>query len=243
MGMITVLLQGWNEREAFQGAHVGLDVFQRLQTRGVLGALAAFTRSLGMGLLVPACYTIVTELIAQSGEEAPSMRRRLCQACCLILIPAGFGAYCLVCKSVSGDAFKFLEYQREHWGQQAGLFFSTAAYQTENALRKFTDGDMGTMLGLWVSNLVCSFGALLIMALAARKLKPLYSMYFLAYYVVAIGTTWLLSAPRYLAACAPLGLALSGLTEDRRDDSFMTVLFAVLYVLYAFFMANRWQVW
>ena len=196
-----------------------------------------------MVLLVPGVYTLVTALIAPKTGEALPVRRRIAQAFCLLLIPAGFGMYCLVSKSVSGNAFQFLIYQREHWGQQAGLFFSTAAYQTENALRRYAEGDMGVMMGLWVSNLVCSFGALGIMAAAAKKLKPVYSVYFMAYYVIAIGTTWLLSAPRYLVACAPLPLALSGMTEDRRTDGLMTVLMTTLYILYAWFMANRWQVW
>ena len=215
----------------------------RFLSAGVLGGLAAFTRSLGIVLLVPAAYTLITSMVAKKAQKAPSVRRRIGQALALLLIPAGFGAYCLVCRSISGDAFKFLEYQRDHWGQSAGLFFSTAAYQTENALRRFTEGDMGTMMGLWVSNLACSFGALIVMALAARRLRPVYSVYFFAYYAVAIGTTWLLSAPRYLLACAPLSLALGRLTEDRRTDGAVTVLLTALYMLYAFFMANRWQVW
>ena len=212
---------------------------------GVLGGLAAFTRSLGITLLVPAGYIWLTELIASvpEGEKRTPVSRRAAQLAALLLIPAGFGAYCLVCRSVSGDAFKFLEYQREHWNQSAGLFFSTAAYQTEYALGKYASGELDILMGLWVPNLLCSFGALAVMMFAARRIKPAYSAYFLAYYVIAVGTTWLLSAPRYLTACAPLPLALSGLTEDRRTDDVLTVVLTVLYALYAMCMANRWQVW
>jgi len=212
---------------------------------GILGGLAAFTRSLGLMLIVPAGYTLVTELVSKrpAGEKKTPVFRRVLQFACLLLVPAGFGAYCLVCRSVSGNPFQFLIYQREHWSQQAGLFFHTAAYQTQNAVARFREGDIQIMLGLWASNLVCSFGALTVMAMAARRLKPVYSVYFMAYFVVAIGTTWLLSAPRYLAACASLPLALAGMTEDRRRDDVLTVLLVLLYALYAMFMANRWQVW
>lgn len=207
---------------------------------GLLGGLAAFTRSLGLTLLVPAVYSLVTDML---GERKTPVLRRVRQAASLLLIPAGFGVYCLICRSVSGNAFQFLLYQREHWGQSAGFFFNTAAYQTEAAVSRCQSGELEIFMGLWIPNLVCTFGALIVMALAVRRLRPAYSMYFLAYYAVAVGTTWLLSAPRYLAACMPLSLGLASLTEDRRADDAMTVLLVILYVLYAQFMALRWQVW
>lgn len=207
---------------------------------GFLGGLAAFTRSLGLALIVPAVYCLVTDTLS---DRRVSPARRAGQLAALLLIPAGFGAYCLICRAVSGDAFKFLEYQRDNWHQSPGLFFGTAAYQTEYAAARWQSGDIEALMGLWLPNLVCSFGALTVMAAAARRLKPAYSVYFMAYYVIAVGATWLLSAPRYLAACAPLGLGLSSLTEDRRADDILTVLLVILYVLYAQCMANRWQVW
>ncbi len=212
---------------------------------GVLGGLAAFTRSLGLMLAVPAGYQLITSMISAvpEGEKKTPAWRRVLQFAALLLIPAGFGVYCLISRAVSGDAFKFLEYQREHWNQQAGLFFHTAAYQVQNAIWRYQDGELTTMIGLWIPNLVCSFGALIIMILGARRVKPVYSVYFMAYYIVAIGTTWLLSAPRYLLACAPLPLALSKITDDRRADDALTVLLMILYMFYAMCMANRWQVW
>ena len=212
---------------------------------GILGGLAAFTRSLGLMLAVPAGYQLITSILSArpEGEKKTPVGRRVLQFAALLLIPAGFGVYCLISRDVSGDPFKFLVYQREHWGQKAGFFFHTAAYQTQNAIWRFGDGDLNTMIGLWIPNLVCSFGALGIMAIAVRRVKPVYSVYFMAYYIVAIGTTWLLSAPRYLLACAPLPLALSGLTKDRRADDVLTVLLMILYMFYAMCMANRWQVW
>lgn len=216
---------------------------QKWPAAGILGGLAAFTRSLGLVLIVPMGYALVTAAVIRPAGDKRAALRRILPFLSLLLIPAGFGAYCLICRSVSGDAFKFLEYQREHWGQSPGLFFDTAAYQTEYAAGSIASGDMETFLGLWLPNLFCSLGALFVMALAVRRLRPVYSMYFLAYYVVAIGATWLLSAPRYLVACAPLGLGLSSLTDDRRRDGFMTVFLTVLYVIYAIFMVKRWQVW
>ena len=211
----------------------------------LLGGMAAFTRSLGLMLLAPAAYEIITDTIAK--RETPwtpaERRRQVLRYAALLLIPAGFGAYCGVCYAVSGNPFQFLIYQREHWSQSAGLFFNTAAYQTERIVSTAQAEDYHLMLGLWIPNVVCSLGALAVMAVGVRKLRPVYSLYFMAYYLLAIGTTWLLSAPRYLVACFPLSMALTELTENRRADDFFTILFTILYGLYAAFMAMRWQVW
>ena len=211
---------------------------------GVIGGLASFTRSLGLVLLAPAVYEFVTDIIAQSGAEKNRslVSRRVGQAVALLLIPAGFAVYCLINYTVSGEPFQFLVYQSENWNQRLGLFFHTAAYQTEYALEE-TYGDTGSLLGLWLPNLSYLYGALIIMIFAVRRLKPVYSMYFLAYYVIAIGATWLLSAPRYLVACAALSLGLSGISEDRCVDDTVSVILTAAYTFYAMCMANRWQVW
>lgn len=65
--------------------------------------------------------------------------------------------------------------------------------------------------GLYIPNLVCGFGALGIMVPGIKKLRPGDGAFFLAYYGVAMGCTWLLSAPRYLAVCYPLALGLGAL--------------------------------
>lgn len=214
---------------------------KRWLAAGLMGGLAAFTRSLGLTLLAPVCYERIAEALAR--RDTRSAARRIASFGALLLIPAGFGAYCLICRQVTGNAFRFLTYQREHWGQSLGLFFHTAAYQTENAISYAREGQIEKVIGLWLPNLLCVFGALIVMIPAVKRLRPSYTAYFIAYYVLAVGTTWLLSGPRYLAALFPVGMALGGLTEDRRADDGLTVLLSMLYVIYAYALAARWQVW
>ena len=218
---------------------------RRFAAAGLMGGLAAFTRSVGLVLLAPLCY----ELIADALERRPSgmggrERGRLAlSAAAVLLVPAGFGAYCLVCRAVSGDPFRFLVYQREHWNQSLGYFFNTAAYQMNYAAIAWQDGDMERLFGLRLPNLLCIFGSLALMTAAARRLRPSYTAYFIGYFVVAIGTTWLLSGPRYLSVVFPLSFAVAGYTESRRADNAVTIAFTVLYVLYMYVLVMRWQVW
>ena len=202
------------------------------------GALAAFTRSLGLTLLVP----LMMELIAAIIRHELSARRALTRAFALLLIPAGFGAYLLVNYAVAGDPFQFLTYQAEHWGQHLGLFFNTAAYQTELAIGTVRTNPHN-FWGLWLPNLLAAFGALALMIAAVRKLRPGYVAWFIAYYVIAIGATWLLSAPRYLLACLPVPAAASLVTERQSVHRALIPVLGVLWMLYFLAFLLRWQVW
>lgn len=207
---------------------------------GLLGALASFTRSLGLTLVIPVFFDFL-EFLRTAGEKPPG--KTVAKGLCLCIIPLGFLAYCCICRAVSGQWFKFLEYQSVHWHQSLGLFFNTAAYQMEYAIADFQTLDYEGLIGLWIPNLLCSFLSLTVMLLAARKLHAGYTAYFIGYFVIAIGATWLLSAPRYLAACFPVSMGLAAVTEKRSADSFATAGLMVLYLLYAFLFVWRWQVW
>lgn len=196
----------------------------------LLGAYAAFTRSPGLILIVP----ILFELIRK--------RARPREYLSLLIVPLGFAAYCLINYTVSGDAFKFMEYQSVHWHQQLGWFFNTAAYQTENALAAASD-NRAFFFGLWLPNLTAQLLALVIMILAARKIRASYTAYFIAYFAVTMGATWLLSAPRYLAAMISLPIALAALSSKKYAERVLITLSAVFFIAYFAVFLLRWQVW
>ena len=202
----------------------------KLISGSLLGAYAAFTRSPGLILIVP----ILFELIHKRAKPREYVA--------LIIVPLGFAAYCLVNYKVSGDAFKFMEYQSVHWHQQLGWFFNTAAYQTENALATAADNP-AFFFGLWLPNLLAQLLALVIMILAAKKLRASYTAYFIAYFVVTMGATWLLSAPRYLAAMLSLPAALAALSPKKRTERILLVLSVLFFIAYFAVFLLRWQVW
>lgn len=176
---------------------------------GLCGAYAAFTRSLGL----------------------------------LLLVPLGFAAYCYINWRVAGNPLQFLIYQREHWNQRTGLFFSTAAYQTDYLLRCLRSGNWRDALGLWLPNLIACFSALILLAKAAPRLRASQTAWFLAYYIIAVGATWLLSAPRYLLVLLPVPLALAQCAQKRTANIALTALSALAALGYLAAFALRWQVW
>ena len=203
-------------------------------TACLIAAWAAFTRSLGITLLVP----LALELIRCAMQK----RIRPAAYAALLLVPLGFAAYLLVNQQVAGDPFQFLVYQSEHWHQNLGLFFDTASYQTEYAIGTFRDNPHN-FWGLWLPNLTASFGALIVMILSGKKLRGSWMVWFVPYYFIAIGATWLLSAPRYLLAFFPLSEGISVLTERKRVRVTVFLLLGVLFLLYFLAFLLQWQVY
>ena len=203
---------------------------------GLCGAYAAFTRSLGLLLIVPLLWELVHDAV---------QRRRVSirQVVGLLLVPLGFAVYCCINRHVSGNPFQFLIYQREHWNQRTGLFFSTAAYQTDYLLRCLRSGNWRDALGLWLPNLVACFSALILLAKTAPRLRASQTAWFLAYYIIAVGATWLLSAPRYLLVLLPVPLALAQCAQKRTANIALTALSALAALGYLVAFALRWQVW
>lgn len=210
---------------------------------GILGGLAAFTRSLGIVLLAPLCFEWVIDLIGNLPKSKKQLLKRIGSAAALLLVPLGFGVYCLINYEVSGNPLQFLIYQREHWHQSMNFFFNTAAYQTNYLIDSFLNQNFTYAMGLWVPSLFCTFASLITMIAAVKRLRPSYTAYFIGYFVVAIGATWLLSAPRYLLTLFPLPLALATLTKRRWAEEVLTIFLVVLLVLYSYMFVNRWSVW
>ena len=180
---------------------------------GGFGALAAFTRSVGLLLIVPVFIEALTDYFRNRPLSSKAIASRLCGTG---LIALGTAGYLLINRLVTGSAFTFLTYQSEHWSQQLGPFFGTAAYQTDLLLKNIITGDAKMAYGLFLPNLLCAFGFLGLLIPSMKKLRPAYSGYALIYFAVAIGCTWLLSGPRYLAVCFPIAFGIAELTKGKK---------------------------
>lgn len=201
---------------------------RRFFLAGALGMLAAFTRSPGMLLAVPLGIEAARSLVLDYKKNKGALLRGLmARVPCVLMVFLGFGAYLLVNQLVTGNAWQFAIYQREHWYQQLGWFFNTAQVQLNQLLHSFATNDAPSSWGLWLPNLLAQAAALLLIGLAAKKLRPVHTVYALAYFFIVMGATWLLSAPRYLAGMYALPLILSSLTQRKKTDAAATVLLAL----------------
>ena len=81
------------------------------------------------------------------------------------------------------------------------------------------------------------------MLLGARRLRASYTAWAIAYYVIAIGATWLLSAPRYMLCLPPLVLSLTACTERRAVRYGLLPLLLASNLAYLVLFTLRWNVW
>ena len=169
----------------------------------------------------------------------------------MLIIPLGLLGYLLINYLVTGNPFQFAIYQDMHWHQRFGYFFSTASIQFNQILTCINDavaekvGAVQKILGLWGTNVFCFFGSLGLMIAAGKKVRPSYSCYFLVYFFITMGVTWLLSAPRYLLVAFPLAFAITALVKENKwADRIVTALLIGLQLCYlAMFMARGFHIY
>lgn len=169
----------------------------------LLGMLAGLTRAPG-GLLAGLAFL---ELLRcwRAGERRPGAG-----ALAAMAGPAvGLGLYFGLNQAVYGRWNQYSVYQWEHWGQKLGFFTGTIRYHLSYLVLWWQD-NRPAALWICLTAVVCIVCSFALLAAAARRLPPSWLGYGLAYLLVTMGATWLLSAPRYAVAlfCLPVAAAV-----------------------------------
>lgn len=198
------------------------------------GALAAFARSLGVLVFAPLLFEAVAQWIREPGQA----RRRAFSVACCFLVLLGMAGYLWINYRYYGSPFKYMEVEAEHWGQRMGLFFRSVAFQTDNALADIQQPYALSSLGIWFPNVLWIMAALLLFALTGGKLRASYGVWFIVYIFFALAPTYLISAPRYLAAAVPIYPALASLGLNRRLDRALALLCALGALAYILAFVN-----
>ncbi|MDL2236080.1 hypothetical protein LJC07_08105 [Christensenellaceae bacterium OttesenSCG-928-L17] len=74
-------------------------------------------------------------------------------------------------------------------------------------------------------------------------IRASYIAYFLAYYFVSVGPTWLLSAPRYMLCCFPLSIALAATMRKRSEITLCYIVLLIAQLLYMRAYVMGWPVY
>lgn len=222
---------------------------ERFWLASLFGALAAYTRLLGIVLLVPVAIEYVGQLVSKTRvkqQDTADARFRWVQTLngvSMLLIPLALGVYLLQNYLVSGNAFQFLIYQKQNWSQEFSLFFNTAGYQTDYLITSLQSHDYEAAFALWLPNILYIFGSLGLMLATMKRMRASYVGYFFAYFFMSVSASWLLSAPRYLTCCFPVVLAIAILTDRRRINYPAVALSAILFFLYLYAFIARFPVY
>lgn len=211
---------------------------RRWPAAGIFGMMTAFTRSVGLLILAPLFFEGLRQWM-----DIPDRRQRIrffvyCGVC-LFIVPIGTLLYLWINHSVTGDPLIFMQYQNSHWHQQLSWFFSTAATQAGYAVSYFSEMPE-VFWGLSVPNLFVGFFSVLLILFCRNRLRASYTLWFIVYFMICYGTSWLLSGPRYMSVFFPLAIAVEELSGKKK---IIPLICMVLTVLYTICFALRWGVW
>ena len=211
---------------------------------GVLGALTTYSRMQGA---VVAGYIMIEGVMAalEDRRNAKEWKRAYWKR--TLFSAAGASAMCAIGLLVylymnwvvySGDAFKFLEYEKDIWSQTRSTPWATL--NTDWGYLLSEGYDIQSRLGMWGGNLFFAWGALLLAVVALRRVRPSYLLYLLAYLYVVLSPSWLLSGARYITACAAAYPMLACVGDRKWRDWIITLImlgalavYGVLYYVYA----------
>lgn len=173
---------------------------QRYTAAGVVGFLAALTRTHGMLLLFPAAYEII------AGRLGPEKRKLRMPDAALLLIPAGFGVYLLINYHLHGNCLQFLQFEAAApWYQSTKWIGENIATQFQMALEH-----PGLDFIIYWPQIILYFAALAvsIWGIWQRKARIGELLYGGVYLGFTYLSGWMISGGRYLMCCVPIYLIL-----------------------------------
>jgi len=187
----------------------------------LFGFLTAISRAQGVVLLLPAAYEWLLDL-------RQKRRGIVAGIFAMLAIPAGFGAFLVLNKVVTGDFFAFVEYEA------AAPWYNTSHWIPENLTSQWNmavEYDYLGMLIYWVQILLYFAGVIGIAVGILRGGRASFMAYGGAYICVSYLHGWLIYGPRYMMGCLPLFPLAAGIRSSTVKYGLLA-LSAILSVAY-----------
>jgi len=216
---------------------------QRWWLAGLLGLLAALTRSAGILLVIP----YMVELWTTRESITASRQNMLFRVLPILLIPLGTALYAIYCWHISGNPLDFIAVQ-SHWGRHTtwpwqGIWQSLTEIFWYQPFGSFNE----------VHNLLDLSATLAFIALAIvgkNKLRASYSVWMglaLLYMILSpaiVALDPLESNQRFVLEMFPAFITLSmlGIKHPRLHQAIMLAFPTLLATLSILFIMNRWMV-
>lgn len=201
----------------------------------LLGFLACLTKLQGM--LLPFC--VIAELLYSEHGIALLKQKNwrafwkkiFCQGMKCVPMVFGVFVYLWMNYRVEGDPFRFLYYQEHHWMHTLGPVWNTLFYMKHYAVENWYNS-IG--MGLWIPQLILFFiYPLGILYGFLKRLRPMYLVYLIAFFLLTYSSTWLISGGRYTLSALPLFmLAGNFLTEHKRAGKLILSFSFALMMIY-----------
>lgn len=205
-----------------------------------LGALCSLTRLPGAITAVCVFFEMIRSrlgYIRRIGENKTRISRALRVSAnaflkCLLIL-TGFCVYLIINKAVTGNPFQFLEYQKNHWGQEAGNLYKTAAYSIRYLFYPF---EKWYQFGVYFPQCVSILLVVLILFFVKKDAHPGDLAYAAVYVFVTLSPTMLISGPRYLSAMYPLYPFAAMIMRKNKFSKVLIIVVWILFFIYSSYM-------
>jgi hypothetical protein len=217
---------------------------------GLLGLLAALTRTAGVLLVLPYLYEAWSsrELLT---EKRPSLFRQfvllLPRAIPVVLIPLGTLSYCIFCWRTFGNPLAFAAAQ-SHWGRITtwpwlGIFAAFVELFHVQPFGSFIEAHL-------LLDMAATFGGIALAIVSWRKLRPSYAIWITLLILFTLASPalnqhdMLQSNQRFILEMFPafIVLAALGLKHPRLHTACMVVFPFLQAIMAALFVLNRWMI-
>jgi Gpi18-like mannosyltransferase len=197
---------------------------------GILGMLSTLTRITGI-IILP---VLLIEYLYQKQFKKESIRKDVIW---VFVIGLGLLIYLAINYHTYGDAFKFLEVQREHWKMHLALPTKGLIYSFNSTT---WSSPQYAMHAGWLQ-LVFVLTSLALIIYSFFRIRLSYSLYALANWQVITSTSFLASTPRFFLTFFPIFIVLGLLGRRKEIDYAIIFLSLTFYALFLTqFIGFRW---
>lgn len=212
---------------------------------GIFGALASLSRMQGLLL---AAFFVAQWLTAYKPFELIRTKnykdlfnKILTKLSPVFIMPIGTLIYLYQNYWVTGDAFKFLEYQEAVWGQHAQYFGVTVADNFSRLSDVLYGGPQS--ICIWLPQFVLFFLCCATLIYGLNKVSSGYILFLVFYLIMNYTPSFLLSGGRYMSVAFPMFIILGIFFEKHpRLWEGAIVVSSLLYALYMGIYLNYGQV-
>ena len=179
--------------------------------------LASLTRSFGVFMVFPAAIEWAqTEkpLMLMRKKQWKELGKRFVRLLPVALTPIGTLIYLYINYRVEGDPFVFMKYQSEHWNMNLQYFGKTVKMLAERGFN--SSDDITLRASLFLPGLVSIILASIACLFGARRLRSMYTVFMLAYFLFNAAASWPLSVSRYMSCMFPAFWLVASLTDRNK---------------------------
>lgn len=188
---------------------------------GVFGALAAMSRMAGILLAISAAvewlehYRIIEKLRNKNIKEV--WKLFYSKGLWIFLMLAGTGIYLLCNYKVTGNCFKFLEYQETIWNNGSEYFGKCISQIFSKAL-----SEHGSIrFEIWIPEAVSVIFAVTLLLYGLRRGRGMYTSFLAVYIIINAGFKWPISVARYMSCAVPAFVFLADFSERHKWSEYL----------------------